>query len=272
VAAGVARAALWALHRHPPGGAAGWDRLNYAGRSVSLLAGPACTAGLAAGALGAAGVPARGRAATVVAVLGAGLIGAYDDLCETKRPMAKGLRGHLSASLDGGLTGGAIKAVGLSAVGLGAAGLVSRNRLDAVLGGAVVAGFANLANLFDLRPGRCLKFALLHAPLISVPGPGGAAIAAPVGVGVGLLPADLGERTMLGDCGANALGAAVGAALLLRYGRVGRLVHLAGLILLTAASERVSFTEAIAANPVLRRLDELGRRGPDPAADVRAGN
>ena len=67
---------------------------------------------------------------------------------------------------------------------------------------------------------------------------------------------------MLGDCGANALGAALGVAVLLRYGLAGRLAHLVSLAILTGAGERVSFTEVIAGNRVLDRLDQLGRRPP----------
>ena len=64
---------------------------------------------------------------------------------------------------------------------------------------------------------------------------------------------------MLGDAGANALGALLGVALAARTGTAGRFVALTALAGLTAASERVSFTQVIADTPWLRRADELGR-------------
>jgi hypothetical protein len=135
--------------------------------------------------------------------------------------------------------------------------------VNALLGAAVVAGSANLLNLLDLRPGRALKVGLLvGAPLAA--GPAGGLAAGPVGACTGLLPADLTERTMLGDSGANALGALLGLALAARTGPAGRAGALAVIAALTAASEKVSFTRVIARTPVLRELDLLGRR-PDPS-------
>ena len=65
--------------------------------------------------------------------------------------------------------------------------------------------------------------------------------------------------TRLGDAGANALGALLGTAFVARSGTAGRLAALAGLVALTAASEKVSFTQVIQRTPGLRELDELGR-------------
>jgi len=75
----------------------------------------------------------------------------------------------------------------------------------------------------------------------------------------GSLPSDLAAKSMLGDCGANALGAAVAtvaADVLPRPARMLALIAVAGLNL---ASERVSFTAVIEKTPWLRRLDQLGR-------------
>ena len=78
-----------------------------------------------------------------------------------------------------------------------------------------------------------------------------------------LLPEDLGERAMLGDGGANALGAMLGTAAAVSLPRPARIVTLAAVVGLTAASEVVSFTQVIARTPALNWVDMLGRR---PAA------
>ncbi|MGL5827951.1 MAG: hypothetical protein ACRC0L_00085, partial [Angustibacter sp.] len=153
----------------------------------------------------------------------------------------------------------------------GPAGGVRRAALrvgDALLGGAVIAGCANLVNLLDLRPGRALKVVLVAAPLVGarsavgIPAAriAGLAAATAAGAGAALLPEDLGEQTMLGDTGANAAGALLGAALVSVLGRRGQLVALGALSALTLASERISFTKVIEATPGLREFDRLGRR------------
>ena len=256
VGATVARIVARRLTVDPPGGPARWERENHRGRTVTLAAGAATAAGAAAGTALAPGVPARVRAAGTLVAAAAGAAGLYDDL--EGDAASKGLRGHLSALARGEVTTGAVKIGVIGAAGLAGAALVSDNALDTLIGGAAVAGHANLMNLFDLRPGRAIKVSLLHAPLV-VAGPAGPVAAAGLGAAGALLPGDLAERTMLGDAGANALGAAVGLALVAREGRAGRLAHLAVVTALTLASEKVSFTQVIAGNPALRWLDELGR-------------
>jgi UDP-N-acetylmuramyl pentapeptide phosphotransferase/UDP-N-acetylglucosamine-1-phosphate transferase len=252
-----------------------WQRINHRGRTLTLLEGPALAAGAAAAVAVTPGLPGRARAAGVLAILGAGAVGTYDDLGGLRTSQAKGFAGHLAALRSGRLTSGVVKAAGIGATSLAAAALVpappARARLgyagpgglgNALLGGAVVAGFANLINLFDLRPGRALKVGLLHAPLVALPGAAGSFLAGPFGAAVALLPVDLREDAMLGDAGANALGAALGTAVLLKFGFRGRMAHLVGIAALTAASEKVSFTQVIASKPALRWFDELGRTLP----------
>lgn len=55
-----------------------------------------------------------------------------------------------------------------------------------------------------------------------------------------MLPDDLGERVMIGDTGAHALGAALGAAIAAGNGRAGLVAHPAALVAATAYGEKVS--------------------------------
>ncbi len=80
-----------------------------------------------------------------------------------------------------------------------------------------------------------------------------------LGTSVGVLPADLGEKVMLGDAGANALGALLGFRLAAGARPAVRAAILGVLVVLTAASEKVSFTRVIEATPGLREFDRWGR-------------
>ncbi|MGX1617940.1 hypothetical protein ACWIF8_29035 [Micromonospora chalcea] len=276
VGAGVL-AARYALRqtRTSPGGPA-LERTNYRGRTVTLAAGPALAVGAATGAaLGAGSAPAG--AAALVAGLGAGAVGLYDDVvgARPEQKAAKGFAGHLAALREGQVTAGMVKVAGVGVAGLGAAALLAADRrvaahprrqragafgrgLDVLLGAGVVAGTANLVNLLDLRPGRALKSGmLLGVPLTT--GQYGGIAAGAVGASAALVGDDLRERVMVGDSGANALGALLGVSIAARTGPLGRAGVLAVLAALTAASEKVSFTQVIASTPGLRHLDELGR-------------
>jgi len=234
------------------------DRTNHAGLRVSLAEGPAYVVGAAAVAVFAGPAP-------VIATLGAGGFGAVDDFAGDSR--SKGLKGHLGALAHGEVTTGALKILGIGATGLLAAWVADRGTdaslVSTLVGGAVIAGAANLGNLFDLRPGRALKVVVLTgAPmLLARDATTRTAAAAAIGTALGLLPDDLAGRTMLGDTGANAAGALVGTAYVGSVGLPGRLAALSVLAGLTLASEKVSFTKVIESTPVLRELDRLGRRG-----------
>ena len=241
-----------------------WRRMNYAKRPVTLLGGPAlATSATLTAALGA---PAGTRAATVVVGAVSGLVGGYDDLAGARPEQArdKGLAGHLAALKAGRVSAGAVKVAGIGAAAAVAAVLTRRGRgtgalVDGVLTTGLVAGTANLINLLDLRPGRAGKAGVLLAAA-TVGGPVGGLVAGPLGATVAVLPEDLGERIMLGDCGANALGALLGLRLASIPGHAPRAGLLAGVVALTLASEKVSFTKVIEATPGLRELDRLGRR------------
>jgi UDP-N-acetylmuramyl pentapeptide phosphotransferase/UDP-N-acetylglucosamine-1-phosphate transferase len=260
LAARAALAGAGALAARPAG--APWARTNYAGRPVTLLGGPALAASATATAV--LGAPAGTRAAAAIVGAVSGLVGGYDDLAGARPEQArdKGLAGHLRALRAGRISAGAVKVAGIGAAAAAAAALTRRGTgslADAVVTTGLVAGTANLVNLLDLRPGRAAKAGALAAAA-TVGGPAGGLVAGPLGATLAVLPDDLGERVMLGDSGANALGGLLGLRLALLPGRATRAGLLAGVVGLTLASEKVSFTQVIEATPGLRELDRLGRR------------
>ena len=91
--------------------------------------------------------------------------------------------------------------------------------------------------------------------------PIGVAVAPVMGAALGLLGDDLRERLMLGDTGANVIGAVLGLAVVLgsRDEHRGSAVMLV-LLALNVAAELVSFSRVIDAVPPLRWFDRLGRR------------
>lgn len=240
----------------PAASRARWARTNHAGREVTLLEGPAHAVGLAMGA-------ALGGAAPALAAAASGALGALDDLAGDGS--SKGLKGHLAAAVRGQVTTGLVKIGGLALTGLAASALADTRSgrvgpVRTLAGGAVVAGMANLLNLFDLRPGRALKVGLLiGAPLALAGGAGAVPAAAAVGASLAVLRPDLRGEAMLGDTGANALGAVLGTALVTGRPTRARLATLAVLTALTLASEKISFTRVIESTPVLRDLDAWGR-------------
>jgi UDP-GlcNAc:undecaprenyl-phosphate GlcNAc-1-phosphate transferase len=283
LAAGAARGAYALLQARPPGGPAAWTRTNHRGDPVTLLEGPAAAAGAALAAALTPGLPGRSRAGLVAAAAGAAAFGGYDDLAGSGG--RRGFRGHLGALAHGEVTTGAVKLGGIGATGLAASALLGGGALDVTINAGLIAGGANLLNLFDLRPGRAIKVAALAGGLLAAAGrprgtgdaaasaglvlarpvPGATLAGIPLGAALALAGEDLGERAMLGDAGANALGAMLGAAAAASLPRPGRVALLAGIVALTAASEKVSFTKVIRRTPPLHWLDMLGRR-PGPAA------
>jgi UDP-GlcNAc:undecaprenyl-phosphate/decaprenyl-phosphate GlcNAc-1-phosphate transferase len=270
IAAVAARLAYTAFNRWPPGGRDTWMRTNHRGEQLTLAEGPAAALAAAAAAAITPGLPGRTRAALSAAGLGAAAFGCYDDLAGSGD--RRGFRGHLGALAHGEVTTGAVKILGIGATGVTTGVLLGGPPVDVAINSALTAGGANLLNLFDLRPGRAIKVALLGATLLEAGSTGSSrgdaarALAAPVGAALAMLPEDLGERAMLGDAGANALGGMLGAAAAISLPRPARIALLVGIAGLTAASEAVSFTKVIERTPPLRWLDMLGRRAPAPPA------
>jgi UDP-N-acetylmuramyl pentapeptide phosphotransferase/UDP-N-acetylglucosamine-1-phosphate transferase len=270
LALAVAALLCTSLLAHPP---TGLIKANYRGRAVPVVGGLVILSGLLAGEIGltlAFLLRPGGRAAPIfqsrdhwgllliaVGFFGLGLI---DDLAGAGR--ARGFRGHVQALATGELTGGGIKALGGAALGLTVGALWEGRLGPAVLDAAIVALSANVVNLLDLRPGRATKAFLVIWVVLAAATWGSAYVILSLPLAAAALMwlgPDLGERGMLGDVGANLLGAVLGVGAVLSLTVSGRLVVLAVLVVLTALSERWSFTRAIDAVPPLRWLDDLGR-------------
>lgn len=204
------------------------------------------------------------RILILTAVVAFGFLGLIDDLLGDAGD--RGIRGHVLAAIRGRMTTGFIKLAGGAAVALAIAaaagdGSVARTIID----GALIALAANLGNLFDRAPGRTVKWALVASvPLAVVVGAGevGSAIAPAAGATIGMLPGDLRERYMLGDTGANAIGAALGTAAVLSLGAGAKTGVAAVLLALNLLSELASFSRIIDAVPPLRAFDRAGRLAP----------
>jgi UDP-GlcNAc:undecaprenyl-phosphate GlcNAc-1-phosphate transferase len=178
------------------------------------------------------------------------------------RGVRRGWRGHGAAALRGELSTGVVKAggsLGLALFTMSYLGL-SNGRWLLAVGVLVLA--TNVFNLLDLRPGRATKvFVLLGAGLAI-----GSADVRPLwSLGLFIAPAliagfyDLRERAMLGDTGANLLGALAGLWLVLVLSETGQLIALAVLAAVTLYGELRSISELIERVPGLRELDSWGR-------------
>jgi Glycosyl transferase family 2 len=161
-------------------------------------------------------------------------IGLVDDLWSGPE---RGFREHLRR----GRTTGVLKLIGISVYGL--------VRTRSVSGALLVGLSANVVNQLDTRPGRALKAYLAAA----VP------LQAPLVPAVLLAPYDLREMAMLGDAGANALGAMLGLNSVKRFTGRGRWSAIGALAGLTLLGEITSLGSLIERTPVLRVLDSLGR-------------
>jgi UDP-GlcNAc:undecaprenyl-phosphate GlcNAc-1-phosphate transferase len=205
--------------------------------------------------------PDRVAGAALIALVVMGIAGRWDDRRGDEQ--ARGFAGHLGAARRGRISGGLVKV--LAACGAGATAGILLHPWDSAMIALTIAAVglgANLVNLLDRAPGRAAKVALAGAvPLAAFGDPAwGIAAAGTLGALVAVLPYDLGERGMLGDAGANPVGALLGLGLAISLEALALAGAVAALLLLNLASERWSFSEVIERTPALRTLDRWGRK------------
>jgi len=176
--------------------------------------------------------------------------------------MPRGWRGHGAALLEGRLSTGVLKALGSLGLALLAMSYMGLSNQRWLLATAVLVLATNVFNLLDLRPGRSTKaFVALGVGLTA-----GAGQLRPLwALGLFAAPAlvagayDLRERAMLGDTGANLLGALAGLWLVMTLSGTGQLVALAVLAAITVYGELHSISALVERTPGLRELDSWGR-------------
>lgn len=261
----------WSLLR-PVFDAEVFARTNYRGAAVVTGAGllvPLVLVGFEAAAVLAASLDIDMNAATVgprrivlVVALGLGALGLLDDLAGEGE--SGGFRGHLASLARGRLTTGSLKLFGGAAVAVAAIfGARSDTPGRLLADAALVALTANLANLLDRAPGRVLKATGLGfvALVVATGAPAElVAVAAAVGAGLALLLPDLREEVMVGDVGANVLGAVLGVGVVVATAPSTRTAVLVVVAVLNLVSERWSFTSGIERVRILRWFDRAGGR------------
>jgi hypothetical protein len=169
---------------------------------------------------------------------------------------------------------------GVAPWGSNAPGFELVNIWRALLAGAAVALTSTFVNLTDLRPGRALKVSsilltvgvlstglLLHLPVASNGSATGLSTVVVVvalalyvlGPIIAVWPFDLGELGMLGDAGANPMGAVAGLLIVAGLPLWAMVLYLGIMLLLNMASERVSYSSVIRSSSALTWLDDVGR-------------
>ncbi len=197
--------------------------------------------------------------------LGVATLGLIDDTLAEDRadsPTRRGWRGHGRAALRGELSTGVLKAAGSLGLALFAMSFEGLSKPRWLLAVGVLVLATNAFNLLDLRPGRAIKaFVLLGAGLTL----GSLEVRPLWSLGLFAAPAlvaglyDLRERAMLGDTGANLLGALAGLWLVLTLSQSGQLIALALLAAITLYGELRSISALVERMPGLRALDSWGR-------------
>lgn len=233
---------------------------NFAGRTIPTSTGltflPIILITLVMSVVGA--LPG-GAVGYLIYSLAAGMVGFVDDVYGGIE--ARGFKGHLGALMRGRVTTGALKVFALGGGALVYGMSLFGVGLPAFVAAFLLAGSVNLANLFDVRPGRALKF--LGAPILVLLflAPWAAVVVAlpVVGAAASLFYFDVRARIMLGDAGAAVYGAVLGYLVVACGPGVVWWVAGSSIIALTLVAEFSSISRMIEEVAVLRWFDLWGR-------------
>lgn len=197
------------------------------------------------------------------AIIVIGLIGLYDDLAgDTK---IKGLKGHFKNLLfKGKISSGILKAFTGVVIALIGSVLFSKSLLEFTVNFLMIVLFTNAFNLFDLRPGRCIKalftisvFLLFMAFLL---GSNYIFLLYPlIGAIMAYAPFDFKGKSMLGDAGSNLIGMSIGIISVLVLPFLINAIIVLVLIMLHWYTEKNSLNSVIERNQFLSHIDNWGR-------------
>jgi UDP-GlcNAc:undecaprenyl-phosphate/decaprenyl-phosphate GlcNAc-1-phosphate transferase len=241
-------------------------RQNFADRNIPTSAGlaflPIILAVLMISLAGLLSLGAGGVWYLAYSLLGA-LVGFADD--RWGGAGARGFAGHLGALVRGRVSTGLLKVVLLGGGAVVFGVLVFGAGWRAFVAAFLLAGCTNLANLFDVRPGRALKFLGIPVVVLLFLAPYRAvlALAGVVGGAIVLFYFDLRGRIMLGDAGAAIWGAVLGYLVVTSGPGVVWWVAGVAVVGLTAVAEVSSISRVIEEVGALRRLDLWGRGGDE---------
>lgn len=190
------------------------------------------------------------------------LLGLMDDCWGGGK--SKGFKGHIKSLLGGRPTTGTVKALGggLAALYIAFFNYTGSGPAMIPLDALTLALSVNTYNLLDLRPGRAGKVYLASAAVLIFlfrSNPPVVFLALTAGSLAAYLPADLKGRAMMGDAGANALGAVMGLSVVWLFNVEAKIIYLLSLAAVNIISEKYSLTGIIASNRMLNYLDMLGR-------------
>jgi UDP-GlcNAc:undecaprenyl-phosphate GlcNAc-1-phosphate transferase len=175
---------------------------------------------------------------------------------------SKGFAGHGRSILEGEFTTGQLKAYTGVILGLLAALIKMDGIFESLINVLIFALSVNFMNLLDLRPGRTIKgFLIVVLAVFLASGMESLWIITPL---ISAIPfyigGELREEYMLGDTGSNLIGGILGLYTVFSLSFTGKIIFFIILAVIHAASEKISLTKLIDSIPLLRKIDEAGRK------------
>lgn len=196
----------------------------------------------------------------LIGIITISFLGFIDDMLGQRDTL--GFKGHFNQLFKGRLTTGGLKALGGGLIAFFLALFFSSTWYDVIINSLIIALFANMLNLLDLRPGRAVKGFIFFFLLIIILAKGNidwVLISPILGAVLIYFPADLKAQVMMGDAGSNVLGLILGYLCILYFSFYFRLGVLIFLILIHIYTEKYSLTKTIENNSLLRAIDNWGR-------------